>query len=422
MSAVPHQWIISQLGARQHYGVPRGFETAGQLKRFYTDVWCPAALRDALLSGNDLMRAFAMRWHPDIPPHKVVRYNSRAIVDAMRRDRKGQQTIEQLYLDFLAGGGRFDQRVADDIQRTRQLQSGHVAFFGFNSTSLKTMRMLRNAGVPTVLDQIDPAMEEEEVVLTETQRWPGWQETPGRIPQPYWDHLKAEWAVADLVLVNSNWTKSGLVKHGVPAEKICIVAQAYEPDAGPVPHPRGDNGPLTILWLGSVILRKGIPYLMEAARLLKDTQLKFLIAGPIGISDQAVASAPPNMTFMGRLTRDQTAEVYRSADVFVLPTISDGFAATQLEAMSKGLPVIATPNCGQVVDHGKDGLIVPACDSKALAEAIALLDQDRPLLREMSHNAFLKSTQFLLPNQAREVEAAVQEMLAARVGGKVAAN
>jgi len=83
--------------------------------------------------------------------------------------------------------------------------------------------------------------------------------------------------------------------------------------------------------------------LIEAARLLTHEDVRFDIVGPIGISRDAVASAPSNMRFHGRVSRDQAADWYRQSDVFVLPTISDGFALTQLEAMAHGLPVIATP-------------------------------------------------------------------------------
>ena len=76
------------------------------------------------------------------------------------------------------------------------------------------------------------------------------------------------------------------------------------------------------------------------------------------------------MTFLGTVTRQAVGNLYRRSDLFVLATISDGFALTQIEAMSYGLPVIATPNCGPVVTPGVDGLIVPAYDGAALAEAI----------------------------------------------------
>jgi glycosyltransferase involved in cell wall biosynthesis len=407
-----HQWIISQIGSRQHYGVPRGFENMGQLKRLYTDAWCPKPLRRILRYGNGSIRAFGTRWHVEIPDNKVLCQNILAVRHAIRRARTRATTVEQIYFDHLVIGNEFDNFVADDLARAGRIDPATDAFFGFNTACLRTLRLMRQRGVATVLDQIDPAKVEEDIVHSEVAKWPGWQSSSGRAPGEYWDHLAAEWAAADLILVNSNWSKTALVQQGVSASKIFVVAVAYEPEAAPARmNRRLNDGPLSVLWLGSVILRKGIPYLFEAARLLADTNLQFVVAGPIGISKDALAAAPANMRFIGRVTRDQTDKVYQQADIFVLPTISDGFAVTQVEAMSKGLPVITTPNCGEVVTNGVDGLIVPAGDAKALAEAIAKLDGDRRLLAEMSHNAFLRSTQFSLGAQTRQVETAVTEFV-----------
>jgi glycosyltransferase involved in cell wall biosynthesis len=159
-----------------------------------------------------------------------------------------------------------------------------------------------------------------------------------------------------------------------------------------------------VLFLGQVILRKGIQYLIEAAMLLRNEAIHFDIVGSIGISDQAVASAPSNMTFHGPVSRDRTEGFYRSSDLFVLPTLSDGFALTQLEAMAHGLPVIATPNCGEVVTDGVDGLIVPGSDSNALAEAFQLLIQDPEKLRSMSAATKAKVEQFSLSKLAENLE------------------
>jgi glycosyltransferase involved in cell wall biosynthesis len=124
--------------------------------------------------------------------------------------------------------------------------------------------------------------------------------------------------------------------------------------------------------------------------------IHFDIVGSIGISDAAVASSPANMTFHGPVSRDRTEEFYRSADLFVLPTLSDGFALTQLEAMTHGLPVITTPNCGEVVTDGVDGLIVPASDANALAEAFQLILQDPEKLRAMKQATAAKLENFSL--------------------------
>ena len=93
---------------------------------------------------------------------------------------------------------------------------------------------------------------------------------------------------------------------------------------------------------------------------------------------------PGNMTFHGPVSRDGAALWYRQSDVFVLPTLSDGFALTQLEALAHGLPVIVTPNCGRVVREGKTGFIIPPRDPQALADAILRFVHHPSLAQEMA--------------------------------------
>jgi glycosyltransferase involved in cell wall biosynthesis len=124
-----------------------------------------------------------------------------------------------------------------------------------------------------------------------------------------------------------------------------------------------------------------------------------------------MVSAPANMTFHGAVSRDRTEEFYRSADLFVLPTLSDGFALTQIEAMAHGLPVIATPNCGEVVSDGVDGLIVPASDVNALAEAFQLILQDPEKLSEMSGATQAKVDHFSLSRLGDNLASLEQRLL-----------
>jgi glycosyltransferase involved in cell wall biosynthesis len=217
--------------------------------------------------------------------------------------------------------------------------------------------------------------------------------------------LRREWEIADVIVVNSEWSCEALVSEGVNPAKIEILPLAYEENAeklpgevanqrlhgpgkagntSPRPSPQSGEGVLRVLWLGQVTPGKGIYYLIEAARLLERETVHFDVVGPIGILPAAVASAPRNMTFHGPVSRDRTAEWYRQSDVFVLPTLSDGFALTQLEALAHGLPGIATPNCGRVVEEGKTGFIIPPRDAHALADAILKFAADRNLSAAMA--------------------------------------
>jgi glycosyltransferase involved in cell wall biosynthesis len=105
----------------------------------------------------------------------------------------------------------------------------------------------------------------------------------------------------------------------------------------------------------------------------------FWMAGSVEIAMLGANRDAGRMKWLGPVTRNQAAEFYRDADVFILPTLSDGFAITQLEAQAHGLPIIASKFCGKVVDNGLDGIVLEeptaACIAAAVRDCIG--DTDR---------------------------------------------
>lgn len=397
------RWIVAQEGSRQTYAVPVAFHRLRMLRLVYVDIWCHRG-RSLLRRGPTLARALATRYNSEIPLTSVVSFTATATLwRAAQNLRRRKLSRSEMWDEFCSFGRWFAGRIRDDLHK-RELDPQVDKFFGFNSNCLEALEFLKEQRIFTVLDQVDPGLVEENIVLEEAQRWPGWEAMPGRTSQHYWDRVKAEWAAADLVLVNSNWSRDALVQQAVPFEKIIVVPLAIDLTRDHALEPVNSEGPLKVLWLGSVNLRKGIQYLVEAARKLERQKVEFLLAGPLGISDQAVRSFPGNIKVLGRVTRDLLAHYYRQAHVFVLPTLSDGFAVTQLEAMAHALPVVTTPNCGNVVTDGVDGFIVPARDSQSLADALARLDANRPLLVEMSRNALETVKKYDLPSNAQLID------------------
>ena len=396
------RWIVAQEGSRQTYAVPVAFHRLELLRLFCVDIWCRQG-RSILQHGTEGTRALATRYNGELPASKVISFSPAAIVTkSVEHFRRGGISSSELAYRFCRFGEWFARRVVNHL-RTIELESNNDLFFGFNTNCLEALEWLKKRKICSVVDQVDPGKVEEDMVLEETERWPGWSRMPGRLPQSYWDRLKAEWNLADLVLVNSEWSANALIQQGVPSEKIIIVPLAIDVSAVQPSEPIIAKGTLKVLWLGSLILRKGIQYLVEAAKKLQSHDIEFLLAGPLGISDRVVREFPSNIKMLGRITRDHLSRVYREAQIFVLPTISDGFGVTQLEAMERGLPVIATPNCGRVVTDGVDGFIIPARDSDGLAAAIARLDSNRKLLREMSFNALKTVRKYDLPSNARMI-------------------
>jgi glycosyltransferase involved in cell wall biosynthesis len=211
------------------------------------------------------------------------------------------------------------------------------------------------------------------------------------VPDEFFERLRAEWSVARRIIVNSAWSKSALTQQGVPAGKIKVCPLACKPSESPA-RPRFHERPrFRVLWLGRLSLGKGIVYAIEAARMLERHNVDFTFAGPI---DVRLPALPANCTYIGRIPQSQVGTQYGSHDLFIFPTLSDGFGRTQLEAMAHGLPVIATPNCGEVVEHGISGLIVPLRDSRALAEAILEICGNRSKIEAMSAAAVRRSRDF----------------------------
>jgi glycosyltransferase involved in cell wall biosynthesis len=395
------KWFCAQIGAREHYAVPRVLYREGQLAALYTDYWAGPIIRQVARKTNKI-QSLATRFHPDLADAPVTSWNTRSLAweAGVRRDKNLNP-----YEGFIRIGARFSISVREALSRRNDLDST-ATFFAYDTGALEAMQWCRERGIQCILNQMDPNRVEVEMVREEENLWPGWSIQSLNVPEDYFRRREQEWALADTVVVNSEFCREALVRQGVPEAKIAIVPLCFEADHRKTGADDKSNrepkskAKLRILFLGQVILRKGIQYLMQAAKLLENEPIQFDIVGPVGISSAAVASASKNMVFHGRATRDQTAGWYRQSDVFVLPTLSDGFAITQLEAMSYGLPIVATPCCGEVVCDGSDGFIVPPRNPDALAKAFQRYLAEPGLIQHQRKAANAKVKQFTLNSLA----------------------
>ena len=138
-----------------------------------------------------------------------------------------------------------------------------------------------------------------------------------------------------------------------------------------------DKSDFELLFLGQINLRKGIARLIQAMRLLqRRSKVRLTLAGPTEVDPQ-LWSGVSNVRWVGPLQRSQTRHAYQRADAFILPTLSDGYALTQLEALSHGLPVIASQHCGAAVEHGKNGWLLENLEPETIAETIQIAAEAR---------------------------------------------
>ncbi len=286
----------------------------------------------------------------------------------------------------------------------------HDIFFGYSYASLELLEVEKKRGVLTIVDQIDPGAAEYKLVAEEMARHPELAGPPPPFPLSHYQRARREWELADVIVVNSEWSREAVIAEGGDDSKIEVLPLGFEFEEE---RPRSESrrprgGALQVLWLGQVNVRKGIHYLLEAARLLENQAMEFLVAGPLGILPDVMAKAPKNIRWLGAVPRGETSDLYERSDVFVLPTLSDGFAITQLEALAHGLPVIVTPNCGRVVEDGVTGFIVPPRDSFALAQALKKFVTQPALLNEMAPQCVEASKKYSLAAYGRSLAEILQ--------------
>lgn len=162
-------------------------------------------------------------------------------------------------------------------------------------------------------------------------------------------------------------------------------------DAAIVPHPVTDK--FKILFVGRHIERKGICYLIEAAKYLPADKFEIRIVGVGDLTDKLKAQAAPypQVVFTGKLSPEELETEYRTANVFTLPAIVDskgdteGLGVVLIEAMELGLPIVAS-NVGGIPDvvvNGQSGILVEEKKPQALADAFKRLAADPNLVKTL---------------------------------------
>ena len=172
---------------------------------------------------------------------------------------------------------------------------------------------------------------------------------------------------ATLVLGMTEFSRDRLVRAGYPAEKIRVL-----PNGVPLPAETTDPAAgAYVAFAGRLSEEKGLRSLIEAAKLAPEVPLRLAGDGPI--ADELRAAAPPNVTFLGRVAREDMPAFYAGSRALVLPsTCFEMCPLTILEAMGHGLPVVAsqTGGLGELVADGRTGRLFPRGEAEPLAAAL----------------------------------------------------
>jgi glycosyltransferase involved in cell wall biosynthesis len=274
---------------------------------------------------------------------------------------------------------------------------GADLFLFYNGSGLDSARWFRRQGGLTIVEAVNSQVQVQEQILREEHQMLGlpWRpfhrrETRRRV---------AEVEEADYVLVPSTFVARSFLAKGIPAGRLLRVpypvqkivgATKGEPRAASCERRASADEIFRVLYVGTISVRKGLRYLIEAFRQLRHPKKELWIVGPAaspsGIENLAL---PEGVKFWGPLKGDALQTTYQQSTVFCLPSVEEGLALVLSEALSYGVPVIATQNTGieDLLVEGKGGMVVPIRDAAAIGDCLNRLAEDGDFLRTKKREA-----------------------------------
>ena len=308
-------------------------------------------------------------------------------IDFQNRLMSGFFSVDALYRSF-------DKNVSKRVRKSKA-----SAVYCYEDGALETFRAAKKNGAKCIYDlpiafwRVSRALLDEEA-----ERLPAWRRTlVGTFDSA--DKLARkdeELDLADMVICPSRFVFDSIPDSVRASKKICVIPFG-SPDVSQITNnkKRESSSKLRVLFAGSMSQRKGLADVFAAFKLLDPTKYELHVMGAPIDNLSFYYNQCSNFIHHPTRSNEKVLELMRSCDVFVLPSIVEGRALVQQEAMSCGLPIIVTKNAGgeDLVEDGKAGFLVPIRSPLAIVEKLEILQRDRELLTYMSSAAKEKSQQ-----------------------------
>lgn len=254
----------------------------------------------------------------------------------------------------------------------------------------------------------------QRLLREEADRYPDWEPTLGgtRDSEAKLARKTREFALAELVICPSNFVLESL-PFEVRQKKQTLLAPFGSPVVDLAMQTRSDTGPLRVLFAGAMTQRKGLADVFAAMKMLHSRNVQLVVMGsPILPLDwyrerfRDFAYEPP------RPHRD-VLRLMRSCDLLVLPSIVEGRALVQQEAMACGLPLIVTRNAGgdDLIEEERTGFLVPIRSPENIAEKISWFAANRSRIAEMGAAAQARARELTWRGYGEGVVAGIRELI-----------
>ena len=415
LGRAPERAVVVHGGARDNYQVALALAEAGLLEALVTDLFWPA----------DRMWARAVSRLLPAGVRSLLRQRSSPGLPSARVRNCLIPGFKTLLLDRIRGLS-FDlrRRAIRSADATLGRKAGGVATrsgAGLLAYSYYAHGAFRADPRPGILFQVHPhPLTVRRILTEELEAHPDCagslrQEWELALPEDDFERLVEEPRLAARFLCASSFTRQSLVENGADPSAIRVVPYGVDTVRFcPNPIRRAASGSkLRLLFVGRINQRKGVKYLIEMLRLLHTEEVHLTICGRVIDGLDLFRPFASQIDVRPSVSAADLVAAYQAADLFVFPSVAEGFGQVLLEALASGLPILSTTHTAapDLISSGVEGFIVPPRRPDLLAAQIEWAVTHRSELDGMGREARTRAMQFTWQRFRSGIARAVSEFL-----------
>ncbi len=345
--------------------------------RFHADRMARGLLRAGL--GVELFTSFPRNRFPDLPPAHVHPHIFPEFVFRLLT-RLGLENMGDIFkIKFL---GR------QVVRTQRRLTPEPDAIVAWSSFGLESFKAHPHAVKITVRDSAH---------IQEQMEWFAKEFEKLGVPFPnraeVVDRELQEYERADHILVCSDFIRKTFLDRGVPAHKLHKISLGVNTSLF-TPKPSYTlRPPLQVIYFGTISVYKGVLYLLDATKDIPESQLSLTLVGHVSPNFRRFVDRYSHVKISPPLPHPELVKVLKRMDVFVMPSLQDGFGGVVPQAMATGLVSIVSDHCGshELIENGKNGFVIPCGEAKAIREKLLMLIENPSLVESIGRSAALST-------------------------------
>ena len=380
-----HKVIISHPEKQHSYQTAFALQEGELLCKYFTSIWynpkiflyklvnvLPSVLRKVVT------KELKKRYFEQIDSKLVVQYPWFDLIGVLLRRIFKSTKVSEVLIHWV--NRNFDKWVAGKLKKM-----DFDLFIGYEGTSLESFKACKNKNIKCILELAAPHFTQQEKPRLEKSIL----YNEADFLQKKNSIKKTELEIADLILVPSFYSMSSLINAGISESKIRHCPYGVDLQQFDQKKYYRKGGKFILLFVGAIIPRKGLKYLLESYSQLTLSDSELFLVGSMPAGGEIFNQYKGLFKHVPFLLHEELVSYYQNADVFVFPSLDDAFPLAVLEAMASGTPVIISENTGtkDVVRNGIDGFIIPVRNVDALKEKILFFYNNREKVEEMGRNA-----------------------------------